>query len=236
MTTIQGVDVSSVQGVVDWGALHVSGIKFAFVKCVEGNTLRVDSKFWENVAGATAAGIAVSPYFFAYPLPGDSTAFREPAAQAAHWFELSMGYGSKRGQLAPALDAEWPVVTDWSRWGCSALQIRAWVLECLRAMRGLWGRTPYLYTYPDWWGHIHGALEPEFATASKLWMANYDKRPPLGPWTKATFVQISGGGMKLPGSGVPCDEDVFNGDDLTAETEVDVTDGGEDEPLYITPE
>lgn len=63
-----GVDVSSHQQQIDWPAVYGAGIQFAFVRAgnrgaTEG-ALYEDERFRANVAGAQAAGIPVSTYFF----------------------------------------------------------------------------------------------------------------------------------------------------------------------------
>lgn len=63
-----GVDVSSHQHEIDWPAVYGAGVQFAFVRAgnrgaTEG-VLYEDEFFRANVAGAQAAGIPVSTYFF----------------------------------------------------------------------------------------------------------------------------------------------------------------------------
>lgn len=63
-----GVDVSSHQHDIDWSAAADAGVQFAFVRAgnrgaTEG-ALYEDEFFMANVAGAVAAGIPLSTYFF----------------------------------------------------------------------------------------------------------------------------------------------------------------------------
>lgn len=63
-----GIDVSYLQGNIDWAAVAADGIDFAFIRIgYRGNTeggLYVDDYFAENLSGAKAAGIKVGAYFF----------------------------------------------------------------------------------------------------------------------------------------------------------------------------
>ena len=238
---IRGLDVSSVQGHVDWPAVAAMGCRFAYIKCSEGNRgndpifelpgMYVDAnraagitgkdpQFDANVAGAEAAGLRVGPYHFAYPLPHDpSKPFRDPEDQAKFAFDHAGAVGSVGGELPPMFDFEWPEPSDWQKWGCTAPQLRQWALSWLEAARAYWGCDPVIYTYPDFWMHLCGGAEPEFARYP-LCMANYphvvqwpqDGMAPLivSPWTNWTFWQFTGGGMRMP-DGTPGDFQVFNG-------------------------
>jgi lysozyme len=224
---LRGIDVSSIQRVVPWDRVVAAGCSFAIVRAASGNTPGPDPMFAQNVAGAQAAGLIVGAYNVVFPLPPDELkANRDPADQAQYHFNLCKGHGSHDGELGPFVDAEWPEPADWHRWGCSAPQIRAWLLSYLDAATALWGRLPTVYTYPDWWEHIGGPGEPAFAKYP-LWAASYthpDRWPaagespePLGPWVGSwAFWQSSGGTQSL--WGVPVDCDVYSGslDDLKA--------------------
>ncbi len=66
--SVQGVDVSEHQGVIDWQQVKAAGIDFAVLRLgyrgmTEGG-LNVDATFEENYQGATAAGLKVGVYFF----------------------------------------------------------------------------------------------------------------------------------------------------------------------------
>ncbi len=63
-----GIDISQFQGSIDWNAVKADGIDFAFIRCGgRGYTkggIYDDSRFYENVQGAKAAGVKVGVYFF----------------------------------------------------------------------------------------------------------------------------------------------------------------------------
>jgi GH25 family lysozyme M1 (1,4-beta-N-acetylmuramidase) len=239
---LKGLDVSSVQGKVDWTSVASMGCEFAFLKCSEGNkgtdpifndaaflvdaqraagVMGRDIRFLENVSGARKNGLLVAPYHFAYPLPHqEGNPLRDPAAQAKFAFDCAEGLGSQHGELPPMLDLEWPEPTQWNKWGCNATQIIAWALEYLDAAGSYWGCAPVIYTYPDFWTHLGGAHEPLFA-GYPLCIANY-----LHPtdWPKASdrphvlspwtdwTFWQFTGGQMRLPNGTPCDFEVFNGD------------------------
>lgn len=63
-----GIDVSQFQGDIDWTAVRNSGITFAFIRCggrgYSQGGIYDDTKFFQNVQNAKAAGIKVGVYFF----------------------------------------------------------------------------------------------------------------------------------------------------------------------------
>ena len=99
--SVQGVDVSEHQGVIDWQQVKAAGIDFAILRLgfrgmTEGG-LNVDATFEENYQGATAAGLKVGVYFF-------SQAITQEEAQEEAQFVL----GTLNGR-----ELTYPVVFDW---------------------------------------------------------------------------------------------------------------------------
>ncbi len=210
---IKGIDVSSIQnagspgGNIDWDGVVKMGVRFAMVKCGNGND-KPDPCFRKNVDGAKAAGIFVGAYHFTYPLP-----HIDPAQAAQEHFAACGGLGSSIGELPPACDLEWPPPEGWDEHKCDAVQLRAWGLTYLREMRTLYGCTPLLYSYP-WWLRAAGVAGDIAFANFDLWMADYS--PPLdvpAPWSKASMWQVGGGkSLRLPG-GAPVDEDAIPDED-----------------------
>ena len=64
-----GIDVSEFQGDIDWAAVKNDGVEYAFIRAgyrgygSEGNIV-ADSKFEQNMAGASAAGVETGVYFY----------------------------------------------------------------------------------------------------------------------------------------------------------------------------
>ncbi len=254
---IPGVDVYSGYGLIDWRAVYYSGRRFAFIKMGEGNEPRKnDVLFRTNVDEARAAGLYVGGYLFPYPLPSGfgAPAGRTPEQQAARAWSLAAGLGTNPGELPLVVDAEWPEVGDWGKWGCTAASINLWLRQFCEAVTRLWGRKPILYTYPFWWRVIASATDVSWAADYPLWIANYthsgegmppDGAAPVvpGPWDDWAFWQHSAKGslVRVPGiSSCPVDRNVFNGslDDLRklagidpdADTDPEIRLDLEDEP------
>src|SRR5208283_1571968 len=199
---IKGIDVSSLQGTINWQAVAATGIEFCVIRCYVGNN-GIDSMYATNVAGAKAAGINVMAYNFIFPLPtnhiGDN---RDPISQAR------LHFNATNGELA-AVDCEWPVQADFAKWGCSPAQINQWMIIYFQEYTRLDnGRKPLIYTYPNWAQTIH--LDPSFAQYP-LWIASYEPTPTIpAPFTDWTLWQDSGGTGANAGhlpNGAPVDTD-----------------------------
>jgi GH25 family lysozyme M1 (1,4-beta-N-acetylmuramidase)/LysM repeat protein len=64
---VNGIDVSTHQGHIDWPAVKAAGIDFAIIRAGYGNDIsQADARFVENITGALAAGIHVGAYWFSY--------------------------------------------------------------------------------------------------------------------------------------------------------------------------
>lgn len=196
MDLIKGVDISVLQGKVDFVALAATGIKFVICRCGVGNESR-DVLYEKNIAAAKAAGLKVMAYNFVYPLP---TTAAQPLRAAKAQAKLHVDWAE--GELA-ACDLEWPAPQDWAKWGCSASQIVEWVTEYLEEYERLSGIRPLIYIYPNFADNIH--LPQSFGEKYKLWIASYTNTPRIPkPWTDWVLWQDSGGTQKLP-NGVPVD-------------------------------
>lgn len=200
---IKGIDISIIQGNIDFNAVAATGIQFVICRCGVGNG-GIDSKYRQNIANAKAAGLKVMAYHFIYPLPTiPSQPLRDPRAQA------QMHVNAAGGELA-ACDLEWPEPQDWAKWGCTAAQIVQWTIDYLEAYEQLSGIRPIVYTYPYFAKSIN--LPSWFGDKYKLWIASYQQGTPFipAPWTDWVIWQYSGGtgpeAQHLPG-GVPVDGD-----------------------------
>ncbi len=65
VTFINGLDVYSGDGSVNWTSVKNGGYAFAFVKCDEGVN-SADAQFAANMSNANAAGVYIGPYHFAH--------------------------------------------------------------------------------------------------------------------------------------------------------------------------
>jgi GH25 family lysozyme M1 (1,4-beta-N-acetylmuramidase) len=196
---IQGYDVSSVQGNINYSTLS-SNIRFIIAKCGNGND-GIDGLYNANRINAKNSGLCFACYHFVYPLPplaGDAS--RSPIAQAQAHFAAS------GGEIA-CVDLEWPEPQNWQTWGCSASQIIQWVESYMTEYTSLSGKTPLLYSYPSF---MQSLGEPQAFSQYQLWIASWQSSPTIpSPWASVgyTIWQNTGGGGKLP-NGVVVDTDV----------------------------
>ena len=87
-----GIDVSDLQGSIDWQAVKNDGIDFAMLRCgrrgsTEGQ-LYTDTRYFENVEGATRAGLPYGVYFFSQATTED-----EALEEAEYVLNLINGAG-----------------------------------------------------------------------------------------------------------------------------------------------
>lgn len=98
---VTGIDVSSHQGGIDWGAVAGDGISYAIVQAgyrgYEDGALNEDAAFRANLSGAQAAGLSCGVYFF-------SQAVSVEEAQEEAEFVLALLSGAS---------LELPVFYDW---------------------------------------------------------------------------------------------------------------------------
>jgi len=221
---ILGVDVSALQGVIDWARVAAAGVRFAYLRCTIGNEPKQnDTRFAINVKGCREAGIYPGAYHFAFPLA--TGAGNSPADQARRAYVQADTLGSQKGELPPSLDIEWPPPHQWAKWGVTAQSIAGWTRAYLTEAERLWGRKPVVYTYPWFWQSVlAGTDNIEWAAEYPLWMARYlspndwmpvkDASGPPKPWTHSAIWQFAadGSNVRIPGIGTVVDRDVFLGE------------------------
>jgi lysozyme len=197
---IKGIDVSSVQGKVDYVAEAATGIQFVIAKCGNGND-GFDPDYSLNITNATAAGLYTACYNFVYPLPPNpNLPSRNPAVQA------QMHFTAAGNVPVHTIDIEWPAPgPDWQKWNVSASSINDWCLAYLETYTSLLGKKPLIYTYPFFASAVK--FTSDFAQYP-LWIASYEPTPAIpSPWTSWVLWQTTGGGGKLT-NGAPVDTDV----------------------------
>jgi lysozyme len=114
---IQGIDVSSWQGVIDWKSLRKQrrDIQFAMIRCAEwrSDTMdagQLDTQFEANVEGARRNGITVGVYNRAFPtLNSPEQEATEFVTRLSHFDAYGLGW------IKPAIDIE-DSSQNWSSW------------------------------------------------------------------------------------------------------------------------
>ncbi len=187
---VLGIDVSHHQGVVDWRPLRAEGIRFAFIKSSEGETLQ-DSRFSTNAAAAAAAGIAWGPYhFFTFCTPGLSQARNFGATAAA-----------LPRELPPVVDVEF--VGNCRSW-TSLADVRRELAIFLERVEADFGEPPILYVTREAEERVLGGAFPGFAR----WPRSLLGKPSPETWGQWTFWQFADN-ARLPGISGPVDLDVY---------------------------
>lgn len=168
-----GVDISSIQGAVDFTKFAALGLSFVICRCYVGNDA-LDVNYACNIACAKAEGLSVMAYHYVYPLPTSAYhAYRDPVSQA------QLHYASAGGVRA-ACDLEFPSPDKWAYWGVSASFIHDWTLAYLDAYEALDKRPMVFYTYPSF--AVAVGLDAPFASRP-LWIASYTAQPTIpAPW------------------------------------------------------
>ncbi len=159
---LNGVDVSSYQGNVNWSAVRSSGITFAIAKATEGTGYH-DRYLNANIAGMKRYGIVPGAYHFAHP-GIDATA-------QANYFTSAVrtaNGGNFHGLLQLVLDLE---VTD----GRSPSQVWAWTQTFVARVRAVTGRPCIIYTGFYFWRDSVG--NPNNNLNCPLWLAAYVSNP-----------------------------------------------------------
>lgn len=192
---VEGIDVSAHQGAIDWPAVAASGVRFAYLRALEGKD--VDARFEENRRGALDAGLWVGAYAYLRA--------RHPGQWQADLLAELLGTTGER-ELPPAVDIE-------SLDGRSAIEAQACLLAWLERARWTMGAMPVVYTYPDFWQRrLGGGVLSELARYD-LWIAHYGVKNPTvpRPWGAAVLWQFEGDAGRCAGVEGPCDRNVWTG-------------------------
>lgn len=190
-----GIDVSHHQGAIVWPAVRAHGVEFAIVKVSQGDGF-IDSRGWENMAGARRAGLRVGAYHF---LDMDS----RPGKQAALFVERIRAAGNAWAADFVALDLE----DESARrlWGTDA---GAFALSWLGHVEASTRLTPFVYVSPAFAARTKLGRIPELARFP-LWLADWTPPADLPePWRSSgatwTIWQHTNEG-RVPGIAGPVD-------------------------------
>jgi GH25 family lysozyme M1 (1,4-beta-N-acetylmuramidase) len=210
----KGVDVSDFTELTSstWADLRQSGVTFVGVKASEGDYFK-DSTYQPYTRAATTAGLYVMPYVFANPYQGDRArkivSNGTGAAQAAYGWDNEIGaaattpaYSSSSLMLPPVLDIEADPYAGTSAepnadecYGLSTSAMVSWIRQFLTTMTALSGKTPIIYTAPEFWGRCTGNYAG-FGSTYPLWIAVYgvSSPTPVPGWSSPAFWQYTSTG------------------------------------------
>ncbi len=201
--SIDGIDVSRVQGVVNWPMVKTNGIVFSYVKATEGylegyseqeliNQKALDAYYRENMQGALSAGVLVAPYHFARP--DLNHGIEEAKKEAAFFVSFIRSYYEVNRLLPPAIDIEDGSDKDNASCqggllGCySKTTLTDWLLAFAQEVERLLGVKPIFYMNESFTGsHVDLRLSQSY----DLWVAKYSSlRPSQSHWDNWLFLAI----------------------------------------------
>ena len=227
MAFVDGIDVSHWQGNINWNAVKNDGIDFDFVKATEGVNF-VDSRFHQNMQGATAAGVHIGPYHFARidsfngvpfteydgsPFTPGTAPYIDAVSEANDFIDEISPYYNSGLYLPPVADVEG--LPDFNNAILEREFISNWVQIFSDTVNNSLGRRPIIYT------SLFGAnnrYTPAVASSHDLWLAWWKgtgtSNPPVPSntplWNPWDFWQWTASGSVNGVSG-NVDRDVFDG-------------------------
>ncbi len=171
---VKGVDVSSYQGEIDWGALAEQGISFAFIKATEGSRY-VDRYFDKNIKGAREAHLRAGAYHF---LSYDSSGLE----QAENFISAVPDYPE---MLPPVVDVEF--YGDYEKNPPDKAETDRILSELLGELSEHYGKKPIIYTTRRaYLLYISGKYED-----CDIWICDTVKKPTLPDGREWIFWQYS---------------------------------------------
>lgn len=175
---VTGIDVSNLQGHVDFMQVKGSGERFVICKASEGGDF-ADRTFIENVHGAQVAKLHVGAYHFLRPRTG-----RTGTEEASHFISRLKAARLGKGDIRPSVDVEVTAL------GAEATEI--YVGQFVGALR-MAGLDAMLYTFPSF-------MEWTRTFTTDLWIAHSGVRRPTipPPWKDYAIWQYTSSG-RVPG-------------------------------------
>lgn len=183
---MKGIDVSTLQGVIDWGKVKASGYEFAMIKATQGRGEGVatrllrrftDGKFKRNIEAAAKAGIACGVYHY-------MTAKDEyEAVEEAEYFCSIIAPYRDRITLWAAVDVESEMYLS----GIARYELASIVEQFMLTVKKR-GFKPMLYTNPN---YLKYRLPDGAFDRADIWLAHYGVPKPMAVpntriWQKGT--------------------------------------------------
>ncbi|MGI5894603.1 MAG: GH25 family lysozyme [Candidatus Merdivicinus sp.] len=171
---VQGVDVSSYQGEIDWEILAEQHLSFAYLKATEGSSF-VDPTFARNAEQARKTNLRIGAYhFFSYDSPGST--------QAENFIRTVQ---AEEDMLPPVVDLEF--YGDKEQNPPAREDVRRELTVMLRKLEEAYGVQPVIYaTQKSYTRYLSG----EFAEYG-IWIRNVYTPPLLPDGREWTFWQYT---------------------------------------------
>ncbi len=176
-----GIDVSQWQGDVDWAAVKASGVDYVILRAGYGKyASQVDTKFYENVSAAQAAGLDCGIYWYSYALTVE-----DARQEAEVCCEIIKDY-----------NYTYPVyfdIEDPSQQGLSTAQTSA-IIETFCSTVADHGYYPGLYSYASF---LSTKVYTEVLQKYDIWAAHFGVQSPAfngvyGMWQYSSTGTVDG--------------------------------------------
>lgn len=161
-TVLRGIDVSWVQGDIDWPVVAESGIDFVIIRAgrgdIDGTGPSMDTYFPQNIKGALDNGLNVGVYFYSYALTPE-----EAEIEARFFVDLLDGY-----------EITYPVIMDLEEDIEEDTDVSE-IVEVFLEIVAENGYYPMLYSYR---ARLDNVLDPEITEKYALWVAQFGGERP----------------------------------------------------------
>ena len=183
---VRGIDVSVFQGWIDWAAVAQDNVKFAFIRAggrfgVSG-TIYDDSRFDENMRGATSNGISAGAYFFTQAV-NEQEAVEEANYLISHVRPYNVS-------MPLVIDTEYLAN---GRHNNLTAQQRTNVIKAFCQTIANSGYTPMIYGSTSW---LNNQLIMSQLAQYKVWVAQYYHRVTYGGsytcWQNTSSAHVNG--------------------------------------------
>ena len=165
---LEGIDVSTFQGTINWADVAADGIDFAYARATYGRlSSGTDEQYARNKERAEASGVPFGAYHFAYP---DNTA-NDAILEAGNFVDFAdLGPAN----LIPVLDIE-------EHGGLGPKKLRKWVKAWLFEVEARTGVKAMIYTSPNFWKERMGNPRWFANNGYRLWIAHWHAAKPTVP-------------------------------------------------------
>lgn len=196
---VRGIDVSSHQGLIDWGVLSHQNIDFVFIKATEGSTFK-DKMFDYNWKNASKTNLKVGAYhFFSFESSG--------ITQAENFIRT---VPVQRGMLPPVIDFEF--YGDVEKNPLTKEKTQEILNDIISALELHYGQTPIIYATPK---AYNSYLKDEY-NDYPIWIRDIIRKPDWLGNDNWTFWQYSNREVLkgYKGKEKYIDMNVFNGTEI----------------------
>ena len=168
-----GIDVSTLQGVIDWEKVYKDGVRFAMIKATQGRGEGIatkhlkrftDGKFKANIEGALKTGLAVGAYHYF-----TATTVADAQSEAAYFCNALAPYKDKM-VLWACVDVESKYLD-----GLNSDELLKVVRAFMDIVKGC-GFKPIVYTNPNFlkYRFPEGAFDKD-----EIWLAHWGVKSPM---------------------------------------------------------